>query len=192
MAIGYSLLLLPLELHLSFLLGAISIDNLNEITLMDLLMADPPSFALIGDTRGGPPEISTWTRNGEVISDNDSYRISLAVNEVNRIDVFATEFDDTILRQSRYRSTLTVTGNLPGVYVYSVINRAMSAPRTAIFTIEGISFTIACISMHIIGNVYPLIYYCGISRCIFCVDTGPEQAVRQVIIIGYRPNNQNS
>ena len=104
---------------------------------MDLLIADPPSFTLIGDTRGGPPEISTWTRNGEVISDNDSYSISLAVNEVNRIDVFMDDFDDAILRQSRYRSTLIVTGNLPGVYVYSVINRAMSTPRTASFTIEG-------------------------------------------------------
>ena len=105
-------------------------------------MADPPSFTLIGDTRGGPPVTNTWTRNGEVISDCGSYSISLAVNEVNRIDVYYYDFDNQILRQSRYRSILTVTGNLPGVYVYSVINRAMSAPRTASFTIEGISFTI--------------------------------------------------
>ena len=104
---------------------------------MDLLIADPSSFTLIGDTRGGPPEISFWTRNGEMISDGGSYSISLEVNEVNRIDVFQDDFDDAILRQTRYRSTLTVTGNLPGVYVYSVINRAMSAPRTASFTIEG-------------------------------------------------------
>ena len=101
-------------------------------------MTDPPSFTLIGYTRGGPPVTNTWTRNGEVISDGDSYSISLAVNEVDRIDVYEGDFDERILRQSRYRSTLTVTGNLPGVYVYSVINRAMSAPRTASFTIEGI------------------------------------------------------
>ena len=100
-------------------------------------MTDPPSFTLIGDTRGGPPVTNTWTRNGEVINDGGSYGISLAVNEVNRIDVFSSNFNDAILRQSRYRSTLTVTGNLPGVYVYAVINRAMSAPRTANFTIEG-------------------------------------------------------
>ena len=100
-------------------------------------MADPPSFTLLGDTRWGPPEINNWTRNGEFISDNDSYSISLAVNEVNRIDVFEDAFDNRVLVQSRYRSTLTVTGNLPGVYVYSVINRAMSTPRTASFTIEG-------------------------------------------------------
>ena len=130
---------------MSFLLGAISIDptyDNRNILLVDLLLADPPSFTLLGNTRGGPPEISTWTRNGEVISDNDSYSISLAVNEVNRIDVFEDDFNDAILQQTRYHSTLTVTGNLPGVYVYSVINRAMSAPRTASFTIEGIIFTI--------------------------------------------------
>ena len=130
---------------MSFLLGAISIDPTSDnrnIRLVDLLIADPPSFTLLGNTRGGPPEISTWTRNGEIISDNDSYRISLEVNEVNRIDVFATDFDEAILEQTRYRSTLTVTGNLPGVYVYSVVNRAMSAPRTANFTIEGIIFNI--------------------------------------------------
>ena len=100
-------------------------------------MADPPSFTLIDDTMGGPPVTNTWTRNGEVISDGGSYSISLAVNEVNRIDVFMDDFDDKILRQTHYRSTLTVTANLPGVYVYSVINRAMSEPRTASFTIEG-------------------------------------------------------
>ena len=132
-------------IDLGFLLGAISIDVTNDnrnIRLVHLLISDPPSFTLRGDTRGGPPEISTWTRNGEMISDGGSYSISLEVNEVNRIDVFEVDFDDAILRQSRYRSTLTVTGNLPGVYVYSVINRAMSAPRTANFTIEGISFNI--------------------------------------------------
>ena len=100
-------------------------------------MADPPSFTLIGDTSGGPPVTNTWTRNDEVISDGGSYSISLAVNEVNRIDVFQDDFRDEILRQSRYRSILTVTGNLPGVYVYSVNNRAMSAPRTVSFTIKG-------------------------------------------------------
>ena len=132
---------------MGFLLGAISIDRTNDnrnIRLVDLLISDPPSFTLRGDTRGGPPEISTWTRNGEMISDGGSYSISLAVNEVNRIDVFEVDFDDAILRQSRYRSTLTVTGiiYLECIYVYSVINRAMSAPRRANFTIESIIFNI--------------------------------------------------
>ena len=110
---------------------------MNNVSLVDPFMADPPSSTLIGDTAGGPPVNSTWTRNGEVISDNSSYSISLAVNEVNTHRLGSTLFDGVILQESRYRSTLTVTGNLPGVYVYSVINRAMSTPMTARFTIEG-------------------------------------------------------
>ena len=98
-------------------------------------MTDPPSFTLIGDTTGGPPEISTWTRNGVTISDGGSYSISLTVPGVT--DKFLFRLDTQIFQQSRYRSTLNVTGNLPGVYVYSVMNKAMSAPRTASFTIEG-------------------------------------------------------
>ena len=113
---------------------------MNTVSLMNTLFMDnPPSFTLIGNTTGGPPETSTWTRNGEVISDGGSYSISLTVNEVNTDRLGNTAFfDNVILRESRYRSTLAVTGNLPGVYVYSVINRAMSAPKTASFTIEGI------------------------------------------------------
>ena len=104
-----------------------------------LFMDNPPSFTLIGNTTGGPPETSTWTRNDEVISDGGSYSISLTVNEVNTYRLGNTAlFDNVILRESHYRSTLAVTGNLPGVYVYSVINRAMSTPRTTSFTIEGI------------------------------------------------------
>ena len=98
-------------------------------------MADPPSFTLIGDSSGGPPETRTWTRNGEVIIDSGSYSISLTVPGVDMRNV--SNLDTQIFQQSRYRSTLTVTGSLPGVYVYSVNNRAMSAPRTASFTIEG-------------------------------------------------------
>ena len=116
-------------------LGAINMNNAS--LLVSSFMADPPSFTLIGDTSGGPPVNSTWTRNGEVISDGGSYNFSLAVNEVNTFRLGSSLFDSVILEESRYRSTLTVTGNLPGVYVYSVINRAMSAPRTASFTIEG-------------------------------------------------------
>ena len=103
-------------------------------------MADPPSFTLIGDTTGGPPETSTWTRNGVTISDGGSYSISLTVPGVTGRDSNSLVAVSQIFQQSRYRSTLTVTGNLPGVYVYSVINRAMPAPSTARFTIEGTEY----------------------------------------------------
>ena len=104
-------------------------------------MADPTSFTLVGDTTGGPPETSTWTRNGVTISDGGSYSISLTVPGVT--EYFLFNLDTQIFQQSRYRSTLTsstVTGNLPGVYVYSVINRAMSTPRTSSFIIEGTEY----------------------------------------------------
>ena len=115
----------------------------HSVFLVDTFMADPPSFTLIGDTRGGPPVTNTWTMNGEAISDGGSYSISLEVPGVDTIDVYEKMFNDAIFRQSRYHSTLTVTGNLPGVYVYSVINRAMSAPKTSSFTIEGMQ--VSCI-----------------------------------------------
>ena len=92
---------------------------------------------VVCDTTGGPPEISTWTRNGVTISDGGSYSISLTVPGVTSTSTNDLVAINQIFQQSRYRSTLTVTGNLPGVYVYTVINRAMSAPRTASFTIEG-------------------------------------------------------
>ena len=117
-------------------LVGLGVINTSLISLVDPFMTD--SFTLIGDTTGGPPETSTWTRNGVAISDGGSYSISLTVPGVtSRVSDFLMGISQ-IFQQSRYRSTLTVTSNLPGVYVYSVINRAMSAPRTASFTIEGI------------------------------------------------------
>ena len=134
---------------------------INVSLLMNSFMADTPSFTLIGDTSGGPPVNSTWTRNGEVINDSNSYSISLAVNEVNTTRLGNPGvFDGVILQESRYRSTLTVTGNLPGVYMYSVINRAMSAPRTASFTIEGIIILRTRMSNHIVSQDFP----CGCGR----------------------------
>ena len=125
-------------MHVCNLVG-LGVINASSISLVDpSFMADPTSFTLIGETTGGPPETSTWTNNGVTISDGGSYSISLTVPGVTSRDTSGLVAVSQIFQQSRYRSTLTVTGNLPGVYVYSVINRAMSAPRTVSFTIEGI------------------------------------------------------
>ena len=91
-------------------------------------MAASPSFTLAGDTEGGPPENYTWTRNGVPITNNDSFSISIGVNGVT---------DPNAYDNSRYRSTLTVTGRLPGVYQYSVSNRATNNTLTSNITIEG-------------------------------------------------------
>ena len=88
--------------------------------------SNPPSFTLLGATGGGPPTTYTWTRNGQVITNSTSYSISIQV--VHSPDGF---------RNSQYRSTLTVTGRLPGVYQYSVTNRATSGMVTDTVTIES-------------------------------------------------------
>ena len=119
-------------------LVGLGVINTSSISLVDSsFMANSPSFTLIGDTTGGPPETSTWTRNGVTISDGGSYSISLTVPGVTSSGTPFLAANSLIFQQSRYRSTLTVTGNLPGVYVYSAINRAISVPRAANFTIEG-------------------------------------------------------
>ena len=108
--------------------GAIT-NNKVSLSSSSSFLTDPPTFTLFGDTSGGPPTTYTWTRNGQVISNNASY--STSIPQVNE-DI--TER----FRESHYRSTLTVTGRLPGVYQYSVTNRAMSTTRNDSFNIEGL------------------------------------------------------
>ena len=91
-------------------------------------MATPPSFTLAGDTEEGPPETYTWTRNGAPISNGGSFSISIGVNGMT---------DPSAYENNCYRSTLTVTGILPGVYQYSVSNRATSNTLISNVTIEG-------------------------------------------------------
>ena len=90
-------------------------------------MAASPSFTLTGDTEDGPPETYNWTRNGAPITNNNSFSISIGVNGVT---------DPNAYDNSRYQSTLTVTGMLPGMYQYSVSNRATNTLTSSI-NIEG-------------------------------------------------------
>ena len=90
-------------------------------------LGDPPTFTLIGETRGGPPTLYTWTRNAGQITSNSSFSISISVKS-SAVERF---------RESLYVSTLVVRGNLPGVYQYSVTNRAMTNSRDGSFSIEG-------------------------------------------------------
>ncbi len=95
-----------------------------------------PTFTLIGDTTRGPPETYTWTIDNAVISDGGPYSISIAVNAV--LTDIPNQVNEVAYMESRYRSTLVVTGALPGVYQYSVNNRAMTNARFDSITIEGI------------------------------------------------------
>ena len=111
-------------------------DNEVEILESSGSARNPPTFTLRGDTRGGPPETYIWRRNGQEISDGGAYTISIRVNDVFRDD--PNSMTATVNRESRYRSTLVVTGDLPGVYEYSVTNRATSTMVVDSFNIEGI------------------------------------------------------
>ena len=87
-----------------------------------------PSFLLAGDTEGGPPETYIWTRNGVPITHGGPFSISIGVNGLT---------DPKAYDNSRYRSTLAVNGRFPGVYQYSVSNRATPNTLTSNINIEG-------------------------------------------------------
>ncbi len=93
-------------------------------------MATPPTFTLYGDTGGGPPVEYTWTRNGAVVSNGEGVAISIEINN----DAGTTH---ERLSNAFYRSTLIVTGVLPGVYQYSVNNKATPSSVNQDFNIEG-------------------------------------------------------
>jgi hypothetical protein len=103
-------------------------------------MATTPTFTLVGETSGGPPTTHTWTRDGVEITNSSSVSISLSLNTVPMEP--PTAENAAAYLASLYRSTLTVTGGVfPGVYQYSVSNRATTTPSTASFNIEG---TVGC------------------------------------------------
>ena len=94
-----------------------------------------PTFTLEARTRGGPPTTSTWTRDGVEITSDSASDISLELDTVPRDT--ATDDNRAAYLNSRYISTLVVTGVFPGVYQYSASNRAMASPRNDSFNIEG-------------------------------------------------------
>ena len=97
-------------------------------------MGDSLSFTLICETSGGPPANYSWRRFGDVISDGGPYKISHEVIGINTADLQSVR---QILEEIPYRTTLTVTGYLPGVYLYSALNRVMTSALTASFDIQG-------------------------------------------------------
>ena len=116
--------------------GAITANHISLTISSSSFLSDSPTFTLLGATSGGPPTTYTWTRNGHVITNSASYSISI------QVDRSADGFQN-----SRYRSTLTVTGRLSGVYQYSVTNRATSDMVTDTFTIESRSQCIIILSV---------------------------------------------
>ena len=99
-------------------------------------MGDSLSFTLICETSGGPPANYSWRRFGEVIRDGGPYKISHEVIGINTTDLQSV-YIRQILQKIPYRTTLTVTGYLPGVYLYSALNPVMTSSLTASFDIQG-------------------------------------------------------
>ena len=89
---------------------------------------NPISFQLIGDSTGGPPTTSYWTRNGADIIDNSTFSISIS---------FTGSHDNAGHRAANYQSTLTVTGRQPGLYQYHVSNGRTTGIRTAQLLVDG-------------------------------------------------------
>ena len=114
--------------------GVITIDTVDIVDSISIFPGNPPEFSLRADTSGGPPEEYFWTRNGEPISDDDTFDIILIV--VTTIP--ASQPRPDALENSRYNNTLIVRGNLPGVYEYSVRNRATPTMVTSSLNVEGI------------------------------------------------------
>ena len=109
----------------------------NYVNIADSDFAgNSPEFSLRADTSGGPPVEYFWTRNGEPISDDDTFDIALDVTST----IFGSTPSPDTLVNARYNSTLVVRGNLPGVYQYAVGNRATPTMVTSSFNIEGIMF----------------------------------------------------
>ena len=86
------------------------------------------SFQLVGDSTGGPPTTSYWTRNGANITNNSTFSTTIS---------FTGPHDDAGHRAANYQSTLTVTGRQPGVYQYHVSNRRTTGTKTAQVLVDG-------------------------------------------------------
>ena len=114
--------------------GVITDNNAAIVTLASTFTGNSPEFSLRADTSGGPPVEYFWTRNGEPISDDDTFDIAIDVSNTR----FGSQPLPDTLRSAPYNSTLVVRGNLPGVYQYTVGNRATPTMVTSSVNIEGI------------------------------------------------------
>ena len=143
--------------------------NVVSLSPMSSFESDPPTFTLFGNTSGGPPVEMSWWRNGVPISNGPPFNITL--------DVAGNSGAEHL--NSSYLSTLTVTGELPGVYVYRASNSATATPGlSGSFSIEGESVeTIQCLhalSSHIVRAFLhdnfsmPRIVICFIFDSVLC------------------------
>ena len=88
---------------------------------------NPPVFTLTTTSTGGPPSTVTWSRDGTLLSDDNTY--SIASQVINGTT-------------STYTHTLTVTGRLEGEYEFNVSNIRTPSPSTSSLTVVGKKYNI--------------------------------------------------
>ena len=101
----------------------------NSLTLRmasSALTHHPPTFTLVGQTKGGPAQ-GTWTRDGTRLSQSLFFSIHDAFDRTNN--------DYTQVIPLKF--TLIVRGTFPGVYGLSVSNRDSRSSMARNITIEG-------------------------------------------------------
>ena len=81
---------------------------------------DPPVFTLTCTSTGGPPTTISWKRDGTLLSDDSTYKITSQVT-------------DTMT--ATYTHTLTVTGRLVGEYQCNVSNIRTPSGSTRSITV---------------------------------------------------------
>ena len=94
-----------------------------QFSLQSAPTADPPVFTLTCTSTGGPATNVIWTRDGAIVSYDDSHVLTQTVTGANTTTI-------------SYENVLTVTGREPGSYQCTVANvRGIASSQSLV--VEG-------------------------------------------------------
>ena len=114
--------------HVTYIGGAVTRSVVFIRTSGTTYLSEPNFVVLEARSAGGLPINYAWTRNNEIVSESHQFRIRPP--SVNGTNPQRYAFVD-------YYSTLIIVGRLPGVYGYTVSNRANRRPATGTVTLQG-------------------------------------------------------
>ena len=111
---------------------------LGNITLSVIVVAGPSNFydpsqyrfALHGFSKGGAPTSFTWRRDGVVLTSSSPYTIAAPV----------LTSSENPCSERFYRSRVTVTGKVTGVFTYTVTNADTGNDMVGTIDIEGMYY----------------------------------------------------
>ena len=110
----------------------VGVVSISQAPQFSLISEDPLGFTLTSTTTGGPPTTAFWTLPTSAMATGDQTLLS-GVNGI-------------------VRHTLTVTGRMPGVYMFSTTNARSGPPITSSITVQGTAYTLphrCALYMHI-------------------------------------------